>query len=161
LQDIWIRDSVESYEKVCFQAAFVARSSPILFPPKRAVLRQPREAGAIQSSPLWHRHCLSRAARGGLASSVTAAHVCRTARSTHAPHRPLSGGVAMTPTAAQIEIIEKLNLRGTLLEQFIMQPGVLSHPERYVDSPSLMRFAMDVCRALKTEGWELAPAKNR
>ena len=66
----------------------------------------------------------------------------------------------MTPTAAQIEIIEKLKLRGTMLEKFVLQPHVLTNPESYVDSPSLMRFAMDVSRALKTEGWDLAPAKD-
>jgi hypothetical protein len=59
----------------------------------------------------------------------------------------------MRPTESQKQIIEKLGLRGTLLEKFVMQPGVLSDPEGFVESPSLMRFAMDVRRALATEGW--------
>jgi hypothetical protein len=60
----------------------------------------------------------------------------------------------MRPTPNQLRIIEKLGLRGTLLEQFVMKPGALANPESYIDSPSLMRFAMDVRRALNTEGWE-------
>jgi hypothetical protein len=59
----------------------------------------------------------------------------------------------MRPTPSQKQIIEKLGLQGTLLEQLVMQPGVLSDPEGYVESPSLMRFAMDVRRALAIEGW--------
>lgn len=60
----------------------------------------------------------------------------------------------MEPTACQKQIIDKLGLRGTLLEQLVMRPDVLTDPQGYVDSPSLMRFAMDVRRALATEGWQ-------
>lgn len=60
----------------------------------------------------------------------------------------------MKPTERQAQIIRKLGLQGTLIEQLVMKPGVLTNPERYVDSPSLMRFAMDVRRALSAEGWE-------
>ena len=61
---------------------------------------------------------------------------------------------SMKPTERQAQIIRKLGLQGTLIEQLVMKPGVLTNPERYVDSPSLMRFAMDVRRALSAEGWE-------
>ena len=64
----------------------------------------------------------------------------------------------MVPTDCQDKIIRKLGLRGTLLEQLVLTPGALSDPERYMDSPSLMRFALDVSRALATEGWFPAPA---
>ena len=60
----------------------------------------------------------------------------------------------MKPTESQEQIILKLGLRGTLLEQLVLKPGALTNPERYLDSPSLMRFAMDVRRALSTEGWD-------
>ena len=66
----------------------------------------------------------------------------------------------MGATACQAQVIEKLGLRGTLLEQLVMSPGALKHPERYVDSPSLMRFAMDVQAALKREGWQ-PPTRER
>ena len=59
----------------------------------------------------------------------------------------------MRPTPSQERIIAKLGLRGTLLEQLVLTPGFLSNPELYMDSPSLMRFAVDVGRALATEGW--------
>jgi len=59
----------------------------------------------------------------------------------------------MVPTPTQEKIIAKLGFRGTLLEQLVLTPGFLSNPERYVDSPSLMRFAVDVGRALASEGW--------
>jgi hypothetical protein len=65
----------------------------------------------------------------------------------------------MRPTPAQEKIIAKLGLRGTLLEQLVLTPGFLTDPERYTDSPSLMRFAIDVGRALATEGWSPTPAK--
>ena len=58
----------------------------------------------------------------------------------------------MKPTERQAQIIRKLGLQGTLIEQLVMKPGVLTNPERYVDSPSLMRFAMDVHGALGREG---------
>jgi hypothetical protein len=60
----------------------------------------------------------------------------------------------MRPTECQAEIIRKFGLRGTLLEQLVLRPGALTDPQRYVDSPSLMRFAIDVRRALVSEGWE-------
>jgi hypothetical protein len=65
----------------------------------------------------------------------------------------------MRPTECQAEIIRKFGLRGTLLEQLVLRPGALTDPQRYVDSPSLMRFAIDVRRALVSEGWE--PAASR
>ena len=74
--------------------------------------------------------------------------------------RPRSGQrleVQVGPTDCQKQIVEKLGLRGTLLEQLVLRPGALSDPERYVESPSLMRFAMDVRRALNKEGWESSP----
>jgi hypothetical protein len=78
--------------------------------------------------------------------------------------RPRSGQesleVAVGPTDYETKIIEKLGLRGTLLEQLVLRPGVLRDPERYVESPSLMRFAMDVRRALNAEGWE-SPKRER
>jgi hypothetical protein len=69
------------------------------------------------------------------------------------------------PTDCQAKIIRKLGLQGTLLEQLVLTPGVLSNPEQYMDSPSLMRFALDVRRALATEGWcppaaALAPVRR-
>ena len=64
----------------------------------------------------------------------------------------------MRPTPSQKRIIAKLGLRGTLLEQLVLTPGFLSNPERYMDSPSLMRFAVDVGRALAAEGWSPAPS---
>ena len=67
----------------------------------------------------------------------------------------------MGPTDYERKIIEKLGLRGTLLEQLVMRPGALRNPERYVESPSLMRFAMDVRRALTAEGWEASPRPER
>lgn len=67
----------------------------------------------------------------------------------------------MGPTDYERTIIEKLGLRGTLLEQLVRQPGALRNPERYVESPSLMRFAMDVRRALNAEGWEASPKAKR
>jgi hypothetical protein len=67
----------------------------------------------------------------------------------------------MGPTPNQLHIINKLGLRGTLLEQLVMRPGAIANPESYVDSPSLMRFAMDVRRALNTEGWEPVPKRER
>ncbi len=67
----------------------------------------------------------------------------------------------MGPTDSQKKIIEKLGLRGTLLEQLVMRPGALRDPERYVESPSLMRFAMDVRRALNSEGWKPLPKGSR
>ena len=66
----------------------------------------------------------------------------------------------MTRTESQEQIIDKLGLRGTMLEQLILKPGVLTHPERYLDSPSLMRFAVDVGRALAAEGWR-PPKQSR
>jgi hypothetical protein len=59
----------------------------------------------------------------------------------------------MTPTPSQAQLIAKLGLRGTLLEQLVLTPGLLNDPDRYLDSPSLMRFAVDVRRALASEGW--------
>ena len=67
----------------------------------------------------------------------------------------------MEPTDYERKIIEKLGLRGTLLEQLVLRPGALRNPERYVESPSLMRFAMDVRRALNSEGWEVSPKRER
>ena len=67
----------------------------------------------------------------------------------------------MGPTANQLHIINKFGLRGTLLEQLVMKPGAIANPESYIESPSLMRFAMDVRRALNTEGWEPAPKRER
>jgi hypothetical protein len=71
----------------------------------------------------------------------------------------------MVPTDCQAKIIHKLGLQGTLLEQLVLTPGVLSDPESYMDSPSLMRFAVDVRRALATEGWYppavVAPVRSR
>ena len=67
----------------------------------------------------------------------------------------------MGPTDFERKIIEKLGLRGTLLEQLVLRPGALRNPERYVESPSLMRFAMDVRRALNSEGWEFSPKRER
>ena len=67
----------------------------------------------------------------------------------------------MEPTDPERKIIERLGLRGTLLEQLVLRPGALRNPERYVESPSLMRFAMDVRRALNSEGLELAPKRER
>jgi hypothetical protein len=67
----------------------------------------------------------------------------------------------MSPTPNQLHIINKLGLRGTLLEQLVMKPGAIADPESYVDSPSLMRFAMDVRRALNTEGWDPGPNRER
>jgi hypothetical protein len=69
--------------------------------------------------------------------------------------------VEVEPTDYERTIIEKLGLRGTLLEQLVMRPGALRNPERYVESPSLMRFAMDVRRALNAEGWEASPKAER
>ena len=66
----------------------------------------------------------------------------------------------MRPTPSQERIIAKLGLRGTLLEQLVLTPGFLSNPERYMDSPSLMRFAVDVGRALAAEGWSSEKAKT-
>ena len=67
----------------------------------------------------------------------------------------------MSPTPNQLHIINKLGLRGTLLEQLVMRPGAIANPESYIDSPSLMRFAMDVRRALNNEGWEPTPRRER
>jgi hypothetical protein len=71
----------------------------------------------------------------------------------------------MVPTDCQAKIIRKLGLQGTLLEQLVLTPGVLSDPELYMDSPSLMRFAVDVRRALAAEGWcppaVMAPVRSR
>ena len=67
----------------------------------------------------------------------------------------------MGPTDYERKIIEKLGLKGTLLEQLVLSPGALRDPERYVESPSLMRFAMDVRRALNSEGWEASPKRER
>lgn len=67
----------------------------------------------------------------------------------------------MTPTPSQERIIAKLGLRGTLLEQLVLTPGFLTNPERYMDTPSLMRFAVDVGRALATEGWSPVEARTR
>ena len=64
----------------------------------------------------------------------------------------------MEPTQSQEKIIAKLGLRGTLLEQLVLTPGFLSNPDSYMDSPSLMRFALDVRRALASEGWPPPPA---
>ena len=69
--------------------------------------------------------------------------------------------VEVGPTDYQRKIIEKLGLQGTLLEQLVMRPGALRNPEHYVESPSLMRFAMDVRRALRSEGWEALPERER
>jgi hypothetical protein len=69
--------------------------------------------------------------------------------------------VEVEPTDYERKIIERLGLRGTLLEQLVMRPGALQDPERYVESPSLMRFAMDVRRALNSEGWEAPPKRER
>lgn len=66
----------------------------------------------------------------------------------------------MRPSDYQEQIIERLGLRGTLLEQLVRRPGALTDPENYVESPSLMRFAMDVRRALASEGWEPASARS-
>jgi hypothetical protein len=60
----------------------------------------------------------------------------------------------MQPTECQAQIIRKFGLHGTLLEQLVLRPGALTDPQRYVDSPSLMRFAIDVRRALINEGWQ-------
>jgi hypothetical protein len=54
----------------------------------------------------------------------------------------------MKPTRAQLELIEKLGLRGTMLEQLVLTPGAIDNLEQATDSPSLMRFALDVRRAL-------------
>jgi hypothetical protein len=59
----------------------------------------------------------------------------------------------MRPTPSQERLIAKLGLKGTLLEQFVLAPEAFTEPERYVESPSLMRFAMDVRRAIADEGW--------
>ena len=67
----------------------------------------------------------------------------------------------MEPTDCQTQIIKKFGLRGTLLEQLVLRPGALSDPQRYVDSPGLMRFAMDVHRALASEGWRPALAGSQ
>jgi hypothetical protein len=67
----------------------------------------------------------------------------------------------MRPTECQAEIIRKFGLRGTLLEQLVLQPGALSDPQGYVDSPSLIRFAIDVRRALASEGWEPLAGRPR
>jgi hypothetical protein len=69
--------------------------------------------------------------------------------------------VEVEPTDYERKIIEKFGLRGTVLEQLVMRPGALRDPERYVESPSLMRFAMDVRRALNSEGWEASPKRER
>lgn len=61
----------------------------------------------------------------------------------------------MVPTDYQAQIVRKLGLRGTLLEQLVLKSGLWNDPERHVDSPSLMRFAVDVDRALATEGWQV------
>ena len=66
----------------------------------------------------------------------------------------------MASRLSQEEIITKLGLRGTLLEQLVLKPEFLSNPERYMDTPSLMRFAVDVRRALATEGWSTVEAKT-
>lgn len=67
----------------------------------------------------------------------------------------------MVETPQQAEIISRLGLRGTLLERFVLTPGALSDPDGLMDSPSLMRFAMDVRRALTSEGWELSRIAER
>ena len=36
----------------------------------------------------------------------------------------------MKPTERQAQIIRKLGLQGTLIEQLVMKPGVLTNPER-------------------------------
>lgn len=59
----------------------------------------------------------------------------------------------MVATPDQARIIARLGLSGTLLEQFVLTPGAISDPEGLIDSPSLMRFAMDVQRVMATEGW--------
>ena len=68
----------------------------------------------------------------------------------------------MGPTPNQQHIIDKLGLRrGSLLEQLVLKPGAIANPESYIDSPSLMRFAMDVRRALNSEGWESVSKRER
>lgn len=67
----------------------------------------------------------------------------------------------MLPTDRQMQIIAKLGLRGTLLEQLVLTPGALANPEEYMESPSLMRFAVDVRRALASEGWSPQLAASR
>jgi hypothetical protein len=59
----------------------------------------------------------------------------------------------MELTEAQTQLIAKLHLRGTLLEQLVLRPGVLSDPQEYLASPSLMRLAMDVSRTLASDAW--------
>ena len=54
----------------------------------------------------------------------------------------------MKPTPRQLELINKLGLRGTMLEQLVLTPGAMSRLDQVTDSPSLMRFALDVRRAL-------------
>jgi hypothetical protein len=61
----------------------------------------------------------------------------------------------MERSEAEAELIERFQLKGTLLEQLVIRPGALSNPEAYIDSPSLMRFAMDVSRMLAAEGLKL------
>jgi hypothetical protein len=65
------------------------------------------------------------------------------------------------PTPWQAHIIARLGLQGTVLEQFALTPGAVSNPEGLVDSPSLMRFAQDVQRALATEGWRPLPSSGK
>jgi len=67
----------------------------------------------------------------------------------------------MTPTPQQARIIARLGLRGTTLEQFVMTPGFLADVDGLEDSPSLMRFAIDVRRALVREGWRLQRATDQ
>ena len=91
-----------------------------------------------------------------------AAHVCTQLHLCPPALRPNTLEVSVGSTNRyQQQIIEKLGLRGTLLEQLVLQPGALRDPESYVESPSLMRFAMDVRRALNTEGWEPTPKRER
>jgi hypothetical protein len=85
------------------------------------------------------------------------AHTCARVRPRSGP---TVGEVSVGPTDCERQIIEKLGLQGTLLEQLVMRPGALSDPERYVESPSLMRFAMDVRRALSAEGWEATSGRE-
>lgn len=49
-------------------------------------------------------------------------------------------------------LIKSHRLGGTIFEQMLLNPGGWFSPERFADTPGLMRFAMDLHNALGREG---------
>jgi hypothetical protein len=58
-------------------------------------------------------------------------------------------------------IIDRLELGGTLFERLIRDPEGWANPEALSDSPTLIRYAMDVRQALVLEGWRPPEPNDR